>query len=187
MIKSGLKKYPIGDLTGAFADGAVLFPLLAALALQTGMNGAVLMATAGAAYISAGVIFRVPMSVQPLKSVVVAALAMGASAAEVGWSGFVVGVACLALSFCGANRLSALVPRHLVHGLQLALGIMLMTKGVQGGISGVDAMAGTDAGPHPLPLARGQVARFLFPHRGRSAGRHCLPWRGRLLETGAVL
>ncbi|TAL29728.1 MAG: hypothetical protein EPN97_13110 [Alphaproteobacteria bacterium] len=140
MIKSGLKKYPIGDMTGAFADGAVLFPLLAALALQTGMNGAVLLATAGAAYIAAGLVFRVPMSVQPLKSVVVAALAMGASAAEVGWSGFAVGIACLALSFCGANRLSALVPRRLVHGLQLALGIMLMAKGVQGGISGPDIM-----------------------------------------------
>lgn len=141
MIKSGLKKYPIGDVTGAFADGAILFPLLAALALQTGMNGAVLLATAGAAYIAAGFLFRVPMSVQPLKSVVVAALAMGASAAEVGWSGFAVGIACFALSFCAANRLAALVPRHLVHGLQLALGIMLMTKGVQGGISGLDTMA----------------------------------------------
>ncbi|MFH1157402.1 MAG: molybdate transporter family protein [Pseudomonadota bacterium] len=127
-----------GDLTGAFADGAILFPLLAALAIQTGMNGAMLLATAGAAYISAGFVFRVPMSVQPLKSVVVSALALGAGAAEIGWSGFAVGVACLALSFCRADRLAAMAPRHLVHGLQAALGIMLMTKGVQGGFSGAD-------------------------------------------------
>lgn len=133
-IETVLKQSYMGDLTGAFADGAILFPLMAALAVQTGMNGAMLLATAGMAYIAAGFIFRVPMSVQPLKSVVVAALALGASAVEVGYSGLVVGVCCLALSFCKADRLAALVPRHLVHGLQMALGIMLIMKGMKSGL-----------------------------------------------------
>lgn len=123
----------MGNFSGAFADGAILFPLMAALSIQMGMNGSALLATAGIAYISAGVLFRVPMAVQPLKSVVVAALAIGASAAEVGLSGFIVGLCCLVFSFCKANRLAALVPRHLIHGLQIALGIMLMTKGMHSG------------------------------------------------------
>lgn len=129
-----MKRY--GNFTGAFADGAILFPLLAALVLQTGMDGAVLLATAGAAYIMAGMIFRVPMSVQPLKSVVVAALALGASAAEIHMSGLLVGLACLALSFCYADRLATVVPRHLVQGLQLGLGVILMIKGVKWGMEG---------------------------------------------------
>lgn len=137
------RKSFIGNLTGAFADGAVLFPLLAALVMQTGMDGATLLATSGAAYIAAGYIFRVPMPVQPLKSVVIAALAMGASAAEVSWSGSAVGIACLALSFCRADKFAALVPKHLVHGLQMALGIMLITKGFQLGMAGLF--------PHPVP------------------------------------
>ena len=126
-----------GNITGAFADGAILFPLLAALVWQTGMNGAILLATAGAAYIMAGLVFRVPMSVQPLKSVVVAALALGASAAEIHISGLTVGLACLALSFCYADRLAAIVPRHLVQGLQLGLGIILMMKGIKWGMDGL--------------------------------------------------
>lgn len=118
-----------GNIYGAFADGAILFPLMAALVWQTGMNGTILLASAGAAYLAAGAVFRVPMSVQPLKSVVVAALAMGATAAEIHFSGFIVGITCLILSFCYADRLAAIVPRHLVHGLQLGLGIILMVKG----------------------------------------------------------
>jgi MFS superfamily sulfate permease-like transporter len=133
MSETEVRKFTSGDVTGAFADGAILFPLLAALSLQTGMDGGMLLATAGAAYIAAGWLYRVPMAVQPLKSVVVAALAIGATAAEVGLSGFIVGICCFALSFCGANRLAALAPRHLVHGLQMALGIMLLTKGTQVG------------------------------------------------------
>lgn len=131
MSKAGLTRG--GDLTGAFSDGAVLFPLLVALTLQTGMDGAVLMATAGLAYLAAGLFFRVPMPVQPLKSVVVTALAIGATAAEIRWSGLCVGAVCLGLSFMYADRLARLVPRHLVHGLQMALGVMLMLKAVNWG------------------------------------------------------
>lgn len=136
-----LKARGAGDFTGAFADGAVLFPLMAALVLQTGMDGALLLAFAGAAYIAAGLVFRVPMAVQPLKSVVIAALAAGACAADIAWAGFAVGAICLILSFCNANRLAALVPRHIVHGLQMALGILLVTKGLEGGTGGAPPFA----------------------------------------------
>lgn len=126
----------MGNLFGAFADGALLFPLLAALVMKTGMNGTALLATAGTVYLFSGFVFRVPMSVQPLKSVVVAALAIGATETEVSISGFIVGLLCLVLSFCNADKLAKLVPRHLVHGLQMALGILLMTKGFESGMSG---------------------------------------------------
>lgn len=122
-----------GNFTGAFADGALLFPLLVALTLQVGMDAKMLLASTGVAYIAAGLVFRVPMAVQPLKSVVVAALALGAGAGEIAISGFAVGVACLILSCCYADRIATLIPKHLVHGLQMALGLMLMIKGAQWG------------------------------------------------------
>lgn len=136
-LKTVQKWSGIGEFNGAFADGAVLFPLMAALALQTGMDAARLLGTAGIAYLVAGLLFRVPMPVQPLKSVVVTAIAVGASAADVAWSGFTVGLLCFLLAFCNPDKYSTLVPRHIVHGLQIGLGILLVTKGLQGGLSGV--------------------------------------------------
>lgn len=132
--KDTLKGMGLGNVAGAFADGAILFPLMAALVLQTGMDGALILAVTGTAYIAAGLVFRVPMAVQPLKSVVIAALAVGATAQEIAWAGFAVGFTCLFLSFCNANRVAALVPRHIVHGLQAALGVLLISKGLSGGI-----------------------------------------------------
>lgn len=120
----------LSNITGAFADGAILLPLLALLATQTGFDGAVLLATAGLAYIVAGFVFKVPMSVQPLKSVAIAAIAMGASMAEVRLSAFAVGLLCLCLSFFPANQWAEKIPRNLVHGLQLGLGVVLMLKGL---------------------------------------------------------
>ena len=120
----------LGNFTGAFADAAVLLPLLVALALTTGYSGASLLLSAGVAYVAAGVWFRIPMSVQPLKSVVVTALAVGASMAEIRLSGLIIGVLCLALSYMPSNRWAAKVPRSLIHGLQFGLGILLIIKGL---------------------------------------------------------
>lgn len=123
----------IRNLFGAFADGAVLFPLLAALSLQAGFDSTVLLAFAGAAYLASAAIFRVPMSVQPLKSIAIAGLALGATSAEVRVSGAALGAGCLLLAFLDADRLAGRVPASLIHGLQLALGVLLMMQGLKYG------------------------------------------------------
>lgn len=115
-----------GDLTGAFADGAVLFPLLLALAWQTGASAAMMLATTGAAYLATGWLFRLPIPVQPLKSLSVMAIAAGATAQELQMAGLLLGLIYFSISFCPVNRLANRIPLVLVHGFQLGLGIMLI-------------------------------------------------------------
>ncbi|QOC22455.1 hypothetical protein IC757_15830 [Wenzhouxiangella sp. AB-CW3] len=115
-----------GDLTGAFADGAVLFPLLLALAWQTGASAAIMLATTGAAYLVTGWLFRLPIPVQPLKSLSVMAIAAGASAQELQLAGLALGLIYFSIAWLPVNRFSNRIPLVLVHGFQLGLGIMLM-------------------------------------------------------------
>jgi len=115
-----------GDLAGAFADGAVLFPLLLAVAWQTGASATVMLATTGAAYLATGWLFRLPIPVQPLKSLSVMAIAAGASAQELQLAGLMLGLIYFAISWLPVNRLSDRIPLVLVHGFQLGLGILLM-------------------------------------------------------------
>jgi len=115
-----------GDLAGAFADGAVLFPLLLVLAWQTGASAAVMLATTGAAYLATGWLFRLPIPVQPLKSLSVMAIAAGASAEELQLAGLMLGLIYFAISWLPVNRLFDRIPLVLVHGFQLGLGILLM-------------------------------------------------------------
>ena len=115
-----------GDLAGAFADGAVLFPLLLALAWQTGASAAVMLATTGAAYLVTGWLFRLPIPVQPLKSLSVMAIAAGASAQELQVAGLALGLIYFGIAWLPVNRLSNRIPLVLVHGFQLGLGVMLM-------------------------------------------------------------
>lgn len=121
----------MGNISGAFADGAILFPLLAGLVIHTGMNGAILMGSAGLVYIFSGLIFKVPMPVQPLKSIVVGALALGASAYDVRIAELGIGLFCLMLAAFPVDKFEKYIPRHIIHGIQFSLGVLLLLKGIE--------------------------------------------------------
>lgn len=132
-----VSRHVIGNSVGAFADGAILFPLLATLSAQNGISATALLATAGLAYWISGLIFRVPMSVQPLKSIAIAALAVGATSTEVRISGAALGLVCLFIIVARLDRFASRVPSSLVHGIQLSLGLILLQQGFK--IAAVDS------------------------------------------------
>lgn len=129
------KKQWLWNIPGAFADGAVLFPMIAALCLQGGFSATRLLVSAGLAYVVSGLFFRVPMSVQPLKSIAIAALAIGATPTEIRLAGAFLGLTCLALTLCDVNAYARRVPRTLVQGLQAGLGVILARQGLKYGVS----------------------------------------------------
>ena len=120
---------------GAFSDGAILFPLLAALSLQGALPADRLLLTAGLAYIVSGLWFRIPMPVQPLKSISIAAVAVHASGMEIRVSGAVLGIVCLILCFAVKNdRVNAWIksiPPFFIRALQTALGVILAIQGLK--------------------------------------------------------
>lgn len=136
-----------GDVSGAFADGAVLFPLLLALAWQTGGSVMIMLATTGLAYLVTGWLFRLPIPVQPLKSLSLMAIAAGASAAELQAAAILLGTIYFAISFCNVDRLAGRIPDVLVHGFQLGLGILLLVTavGLLGGGAGEIALVAAAA------------------------------------------
>jgi hypothetical protein len=123
------------NFLGAFADGAILFPLLAAISLQGSMSSDRLLVTAGLAYIATGLWFKIPMPVQPLKSIAIAAVAVHASGLEIRSSGAILGAVCLILA-CAIRHpkvrdfISA-IPPFFIRALQTALGVILIIQGLK--------------------------------------------------------
>lgn len=117
------------NFLGSFADAAILFPLLAVFSNVEGVSPWIPLLSSGIAYIVAGFFFRIPISVQPLKSIVIAGVASGASAAEIRWSGLLVGVFCLGALAFDVERWALRIPRSVIHGVQAGLGLLLMGQG----------------------------------------------------------
>jgi MFS superfamily sulfate permease-like transporter len=125
------KMKSLNNFLGAFADGAVLFPLVMTLALQNGMNLSYLLLSSGIAYLVAGYIFRIPMSVQPLKSIAIAGLAVGASSAEIRAAAVILGFLFISSLLFDLETYAKKVPESLIHGVQAGLGIILIQQGLK--------------------------------------------------------
>lgn len=132
-----MKRSYFGDLFGSFADTAILLPLIALLSTKAGFNPALLLFSSGVAYLVAGKIFAVPMSVQPLKSIAIAALSIGASLTEIQISGFLLGVFCLSLLYFDVNEISKKIPAPLIQNIQFGLGVLLVEQAFRNSTTGV--------------------------------------------------
>src|SRR5579875_1295849 len=65
------------ELAGAVADLGVLVPIAVALIVKNGLSPTAVLLPAGLLYIVAGLVYRVPVPVQPLKAFGAIAIAKG--------------------------------------------------------------------------------------------------------------
>jgi MFS superfamily sulfate permease-like transporter len=86
---------------------------------------------AGAMHFISGLTFGIPMPVQPMKSIAAIAIAEGLDEATILAAGIGAGLVLLLLALTGLiDRIGRILPRSIVRGLQLAIGLKLLMKGV---------------------------------------------------------
>jgi SulP family sulfate permease len=91
---------------------------------------------AGFAYVAAGFVFRIPMPVQPMKIIAAVAIAEGLDVETITAAGLVIGAVMIFLAAVKLiDWLNGIIPRSVVRGLQLAVGLKLMFKGLEYGYS----------------------------------------------------
>jgi len=117
------------NFVGSFSDAAVLFPLLILMGQKTGFQFPMLFLSAGLLVIFSGVFYRVPMTVQPLKSIAIAAVAVGATAAEIQMSTLLLSLIFFGVVFFNIEKWLTYFPEGWIHALQVALGVLLLSQG----------------------------------------------------------
>ena len=117
-------------------DLGTYVPIVTALCIQYGLSLRSTLVLSGLASIATGVMFDIPMAVQPMKSI--AAVALAADAAD-GYTvdsmlaaGIITASFVMALGLTGLiDDFNRLIPLPCVRGLQLGLGVCLCQKGVR--------------------------------------------------------
>ncbi len=121
----------VSNFLGGFADAAVLLPIIALLSEQAGFSSSRLFLSAGLLYIASAYFFKIPMAVQPLKSISVSAIALGATYDEIRIAAFSLGLFCLTLTFFNIEPWAKRVPVAIIHQIQVGLGVLLVTQGLK--------------------------------------------------------
>lgn len=116
------------EVAGAFGDLGTDLPLLVGVVLATGMDPTTAFVVFGALQIASGLVYRLPMPVQPLKAMAAIAIAGKLAPPLLAAGGLIVGVTMLVLAQTGAlGWLARVVPRMVVRGIQVGLGLQLAT------------------------------------------------------------
>ncbi len=120
------------ELSGAFGDIGTDFPLLVAVIMASGLESANVLTIFGLLQVLTALTYRMPMPVQPLKAMASLVIAQKITGNILLGAGLAIGLVMLALSLTGAlDRLMRLIPKAVVRGLQLGLGVSLCSLAIK--------------------------------------------------------
>lgn len=129
---SGSVRFDRNELAGAFGDIGTDLPLVVGMILAAGLHSASVLVMFGLMQIVTAVTYRMPMPVQPLKAVAVIVITQQVAPEVLYGGGLAIGLTMLVLTLSGGiDWLARIVPKSVVRGLQLGLGVQLALLAVR--------------------------------------------------------
>ena len=138
------------------ADLGVLVPLAAALILVNGLDAGAVLLMAGLLVVAAGLAFRIPFPVQPLKALTAVAVATELSPEVIHAAGLEIGLFLLLLSVHRiADAVARVFTKPVVRALQLGVGLLLVIAAARLVVEPPEVFRGMPPSPWPVLLAVG--------------------------------
>lgn len=173
-------EFNLRELAGSMGDFGTLFPLAIGLIAVCRMDPTALFVMIGLTNIVTGLIYRLPMPVEPKKVISVAAIAQRWPASMVSASGLGLGLIWFLLVISGLMRkLTQITPLYLIRGIQLALGVTLAVQAVR--MAAPEPLLGLLALGIILLLRDNRYAPAALVIMGLGVG--LMAWRGQLLPN----
>jgi MFS superfamily sulfate permease-like transporter len=125
-------EFNLRELSGSMGDFGTLLPLAIGYIAVCGVNPAGLLVTLGLANMITGIVYRLPMPIEPMKVIAVIAIAQRWEPSLVYASAFGMGVIWIVLALTGLMKYIAQVtPKVVVRGIQCALGALLALEALK--------------------------------------------------------
>lgn len=114
------------EFAGSFGDIGTDFPLIIAMIIAAGLHTPSVLIVFGSLQIITGLVYKMPMPVQPLKAMATIVIAQQMGGNILLGAGLSIGIVMLLLSTTGLlTKLSKIIPKAVIRGIQLGLGIKL--------------------------------------------------------------
>lgn len=118
-------RFDRAEFAGAVGDLGVLVPIAVALIVKNGLTPTAVLLPAGLLYVVAGLVYRLPVPVQPLKAFGAIAIAHGFGADEIAAGALLMGTILLTLGMSGLlDWVAKVFPQPIIRGIQLSVGLL---------------------------------------------------------------
>lgn len=119
------------ELGGSLGDLGTFIPLLVGMVTNCGLQLGPALFCAGLINVATGLTFGIPLAVQPMKAIATVAIGEGMNETQILVAGVATSITILVLALTGTvGWLHRKLPISLIRGLQLALGLKLLTTGM---------------------------------------------------------
>lgn len=119
-------RFDRNEVSGSFGDIGTDLPLLVGMILAVDLDVASVCVMFGLLQIVTGLLYRLPMPMQPLKAIAVLVITQQVAAPVLFGAGLAIGVVMLGLALTGMLEvLARVIPRPVVRGIQFGLGLAL--------------------------------------------------------------
>jgi xanthine/uracil/vitamin C permease (AzgA family) len=126
LIKIKSFEFNLRELAGSMGDFGTLFPLAIGYIVVCGLNPAGFLVMMGITNIITGLIYRLPMPIEPMKIIAIVAIAQHWTPSMVYASGFGMGIIWIILALTGIiDWIAKVTPNSVIRGIQITLGILL--------------------------------------------------------------
>ncbi|TAJ43567.1 putative sulfate/molybdate transporter [Methanofollis fontis] len=124
-------RFTIGEFAGSVGDFGTILPIVLGVALVCNVNLAHIFLFFALWYVVSGLIYRLPIPIEPLKAVGAIAIAEGLTAGEIAGAGLIIGVIFLGLGCCGSMTwLRDRIPVSVIRGVQAGLALVLIKTSI---------------------------------------------------------
>lgn len=125
-MKIGPFDFNLREISGSFGNLGTFLPLAVGYFVVCGISPAGLLVMMGLANIATGVLYRLPIPIEPMKVIAAAAIAQKWSPSMIYASGFSMGAIWLVFAATGAAAwVARATPEPVVRGIQATLGVLL--------------------------------------------------------------
>jgi MFS superfamily sulfate permease-like transporter len=125
-------EFSLRELSGAMGDFGTLFPLSVGYIVVCGMNPAGFLVMMGLANIVTGLVYRLPLPIEPMKVIAVIAIAQQWPPSMVYAAGVTMGLVWIVFSVTGVvDWIARHTPLSIVRGIQLSLAALLLMQALR--------------------------------------------------------
>ncbi len=124
-------RFDLAEAGGAFGDLGTFVPLVVSLVAVCHLDIGSVLLFAGAYNVLTGYLFNQPVPVQPMKAIAAVAIAEGLAPGSIAAAGLGAGTVVFILGITGGIEvIERRIPRAIVRGIQLGVGLKLLGKGL---------------------------------------------------------
>ncbi len=131
-MKIGAFEFNLRELSGAFGNLGTFLPLAIGYFVVCGLNPAGVLIMMGLANIVTGLLYRLPMPIEPMKVIAAAAIAQQWAPSMIYAAGFSMGIIWLLFAISGvASWVARATPGTVVRSIQVTLGVLLALEALK--------------------------------------------------------